>query len=99
MGMEQFSGKWKIQKGGDVEENAKMFALADGTTPEMLEMMKEMDVFFNLKENNGKWDWKMEIPGVFKMEQTLELGVPNKIKHPMTGEEMVSKRAFTLGSP
>ena len=57
-------GKWKIQKGDDFEENVKEFALADGGTPEKLEMLKDMDVFFTLIENDGKWDWKMEIPGV-----------------------------------
>ena len=62
--MEQFSGKWKIERGSEFEENVKEFALADGSTPEMVEMLKEMDVFFTLVENNGKWDWKMEIPGV-----------------------------------
>ena len=62
--MENFAGKWKIQRGSDFEENVKEFALADGSTPEMVEMLKDMDVFFTLVENNGKWDWKMEIPGV-----------------------------------
>ena len=57
-------GKWKIQRGDDFEENVKEFALADGSTPEKLEMLKDMDVFFTLIENDGKWDWKMEIPGV-----------------------------------
>ena len=57
-------GKWKIQRGDDFEENVKEFALADGGTPEKLEMLKNMDVFFTLIQNDGKWDWKMEIPGV-----------------------------------
>ena len=57
-------GKWKIQRGDDFEENVKEFALADGGTPEKLEMLKNMDVFFTLIQNGGKWDWKMEIPGV-----------------------------------
>ena len=50
-------GKWKIQRGDEFEENVKEFALADGSTPEKLEMLKEMDVFFTLIENDGKWDW------------------------------------------
>eukprot|EP00092_Neocalanus_flemingeri_P005631 GFUD01006063.1.p2 GENE.GFUD01006063.1~~GFUD01006063.1.p2 ORF type:complete len:148 (+),score=52.85 GFUD01006063.1:114-557(+) len=88
--MEQFTGKWKVERGSEFEENVKEFALADGSTPEMLEMLKEMDVFFTLMENNGKWDWKMEIPGIFSMEQSLEVGVPAMVKHPKTGEEMES---------
>jgi len=88
--MENFSGKWKVERGSEFEDNVKEFALADGSTLEMVEMLKEKDIFFTLGENNGKWDWKMEVPGVFSMDQSLEVGVPNKVKHPKTGEEMES---------
>ena len=62
--MEAFAGKWKVEKGSEVEEGVKEFALADGTTAERFEMMRDKDVFFSLLENNGKWDWKFEVPGV-----------------------------------
>jgi len=77
-----------VEKGSEVEENVKEFAMADGTTAERFEMMKDKDVFFTLLESNGKWDWKFEVPGIFCMEQTIEVGVPGKVTHPKTGEEM-----------